>query len=337
MLAPSFWDAPGRSWQASALAPLGFIYDALTRLRFWLARPYQSRLPVICVGNLTAGGAGKTPAVLALAELLRGQGLSPAILSRGYGGAESGPVVVDPKTQTAEAVGDEPLLLARAAPAIVSRNRPAGARLAEQIGADLIVMDDGLQNPSLAKTASFAVIDAETGIGNGRVIPAGPLRAGLDFQIKLIDALILVGKGPAGETLAARAKRHGIPVFRARIAARNDGEFAGKRVIAFAGIARPKKFFALLTAAGADIVAERGFSDHHAFSDREAEELLAVAEREGALPVSTEKDLARLKGRTGTLGRLADETRPLRVSLIFDDASAVAEFLLKKGIAAKKA
>ena len=337
MRAPSFWDAPGRSWQALALAPLGWAYDAATRFRFLRARPYESPLPVICVGNLVAGGAGKTPTALALAELLSAQGLSAAFLSRGYGGAEAGPVIVDRKVQTAEEVGDEPLLLARLAPTVVSADRPAGARLAEKTGADLIVMDDGLQNPSLAKTVSLAVIDAQTGIGNGLVIPAGPLRAGLDFQLKLIDAFILVGEGQACAGLAAKAERRGIPVFRARMDGRNDGEFSGKRVIAFAGIARPEKFFASLKAAGANIVARRAFADHHPFSEREAEDLLALAEREDALPVSTEKDLARLAGRTGAAGRLAEETRPLPVSLIFDDAKEIVEFLREKKVLAKKA
>lgn len=337
MRAPSFWDAAGRSWQAFALMPLGLVYDALTRLRFRLARPYESPLPVVCVGNLTAGGAGKTPAALALAEFLRGQGYYPAFLSRGYGGAEAGPVLVDLALQTAEAVGDEPLLLAGAGPTIVSRNRPAGARLAEQIGADLIVMDDGLQNPSLVKTVSFAVIDQETGTGNGRMIPAGPLRANLDFQIGLVDAFILVGEGHAGDKLATRAGQSGIPVFRARLEARNGGEFADKRVVAFAGIARPKKFFDTLAAAGAMIAARRAFADHHRFSEREAEELLALAEREGALPVSTEKDLARLEGRKGAAGRLAEKTRALSVSLVFDDAEDVVAFLRNRELATKKA
>lgn len=336
MRAPGFWDTPARSWPATALAPLGRVYDAATRLKFHYARPYESRIPVVCVGNLTAGGAGKTPAALALAELLKRQGLSPAFLSRGYGGAEAGPLIVDRHGHTAERVGDEPLLLARLAPAIVSADRPAGARLAETIGADIIVMDDGLQNPSLAKTAAFAVVDAQTGIGNARVIPAGPLRAGLGFQLGLIDGVILVGGGKAGEALAVTAGRRGLPVFRADIRPRNAGGFAAKRVVAFAGIARPEKFFASLKAAGADIVARQAFADHHFFSEREAEQLLALAERERALPVSTEKDLARLAGRSGAAGRLAGATRPLPVALVFDDAEAVVAFLHGKGIAAKR-
>jgi tetraacyldisaccharide 4'-kinase len=337
MRAPSFWDAPGRPWQVKTLAPLGLAYDALTRLRFSIARPYRSTLPVICVGNFVVGGAGKTPTALALGELLRAQGLSPAFLSRGYGGAKAGPLQVDPERHDAKAVGDEPLQLARVAPTIVSRDRPAGARLAEQIGADIIVMDDGLQNPSLAKTVSFAVVDAETGIGNARVIPAGPLRAELDFQFKLIDALVLVGGGRAGDALAARAMQRGIRVFRATLSGHNVGGIAGRRVVGFAGIGRPEKFFASLEALGANLVARRGFADHHPFSKGEAKELLAIAAREDALLVSTEKDLARLKGRTGELSRLAEATRPLLVSLIFDDPEEIVEFLRKKEALAKKA
>jgi len=337
MRPPAFWDAPGRPWQVKALAPLGLAYDALTRLRFSIARPYRSTLPVICVGNLVVGGAGKTPTALALGEILRAQGLIPAFLSRGYGGAEAGPLTLDPERHDAKAVGDEPLLLARVAPTIVSRDRPAGARLAEQSGADIIVMDDGLQNPSLVKTVSFAVVDAQTGIGNGRVIPAGPLRAELDFQFRLVDALILVGGGRAGDAVAARAGQRAIPVFRAIMSGHNVGGLAGRCVVAFAGIARPEKFFASLEALGANVVARRGFADHHPFLEREAMELLAIAARENALLVSTEKDLARLKGRTGALGRLAEATRPLLVSLIFDDPEELVDFLRQKGALAKKA
>lgn len=331
LYAPEFWNAKEPPWQVKALAPLGFAYHGLTRLRFALARAYRSKLPVVCVGNFVAGGAGKTPTALALGELLRAEGLSPAFLSRGYGGKEAGPLQVDPERHDAERVGDEPLLLTRLAPTIVSRKRPAGARMAETIGADVIVMDDGLQNPSLAKTASFAVLDAETAVGNGRVIPAGPLRARLDFQLRLTDAIVLIGGGRAGEALAARAEKRSIPVFRATMSGRNIGGLAGQRVVGFAGIARPEKFFASLQALGAEIVAGRGFPDHHPYSEHDAKELLMLAGRENALLVSTEKDLARLKGGTGAPGRLAEVTRPLLVSLIFDDAEGVVEFLRDKG------
>ena len=205
------------------------------------------------------------------------------------------------------------------------------ARMAAETDADVIVMDDGLQNPSLAKTASFAVLDAETAVGNGRVIPAGPLRARLDFQLRLADAIVLVGGGRAGEALAARAQHRSIPVFRATMSGHNIGGLAGQRVVGFAGIAQPEKFFASLQALGAEIVAGRGFPDHHPYSENDAKELLMLAGRENALLVSTEKDLARLKGRTGAPGRLAEVTRPLQVSLIFDDAEEVVEFLRDKG------
>jgi len=336
MRAPSFWDEPGPPWQVKALTPVGFAYDAVTRLRFSVARPYRSALPVICVGNLVAGGAGKTPTALALARLLLAKGLSPTFLSRGYGGAEKGPVAVDPGRHDARAVGDEPLLLARVAQTIVSANRATGARLAEDLGADILVMDDGLQNPSLAKTASFAVVDAEIGIGNGRVLPAGPLRARLDFQFRLIDALILVGGGRAGEALAVRAAQRDIPVFRASMTGHNVGGIAGQRVVGFAGIARPQKFFASLAALGADIVAVRDYADHHRYSEREAQELLTIAGRENALLVSTEKDLARLRGHSGSLGQLAERTRPFLVSLVFDDEDEVTTLLRDKGALASK-
>ena len=331
MRAPSFWQTQERSWQAILLAPLGLAYDAATRLRFALARPYSSALPVICVGNLVAGGAGKTPVALALAALLGGRGLSPVFLSRGYGGAKAGPLRVDPATHTAAEVGDEPLLLARAAPTIIARDRAAGARLAEDSGAQLIIMDDGLQNPSLIKMVAFAVVDADLGVGNGRVIPAGPLRAGLAFQFTLIDALIVVGEGKAGVALVAEAEQRGLPVFRARVRAQDPAALAGERVVAFAGIARPEKFFATLAATGTHLAARRGFGDHQVLSEREAEELLALAEREKASLVSTEKDLARLKGRTGAAGRLAEKTRPLAIALGFEAPEAILDFLGEKG------
>lgn len=331
MRAPDFWRMEGPGWPAVLLAPASAIYDAVTRWRFARNWPARSAIPVICVGNLTAGGSGKTPAALAIAALLRRNGREPAFLSRGYGGSEAGPLLVDSTRHGAGQVGDEPLLLARAGKAIVSRDRVAGLREAERLGADCLVMDDGLQNPSLEKALALAVVDGETGIGNGRVIPAGPLRARLDFQLSLIDAMIVVGQGGAGAALASQARERKIPVFGARLETPAGHGVAGRKVIAFAGIGRPEKFFASLEQAGAEIIARRAFGDHHVFSEAECGELLAQAGAHGALPVTTAKDMARLAGSGGVAQReLAEKAEVLAVALRFDDEMAFEAFMLEK-------
>lgn len=330
MRAPDFWQAEGSSWQAALLAPAGAIHDAVTRWRFARAQPARGAIPVICVGNLTAGGSGKTPAALVIAALLRRNGRKPAFLSRGYGGSEAGPLLVDPARHGAGEVGDEPLLLAAESIAIVARDRVAGLGEAERIGADCLIMDDGLQNPSLEKTLALAVVDGEAGIGNGKVIPAGPLRARLDFQFSLIDALIVVGQGSAGAALALKAHAQKIPVFGARLEALDGEALAGKKVLAFAGIGRPEKFFASLEAAGAEITASRAFGDHHVFSGAECGELLALAERDGALPVTTTKDMARLAGGGAAQKALAEKTQVLSVALRFDDEKAFQALMMER-------
>jgi tetraacyldisaccharide 4'-kinase len=331
MRAPEFWQAEGPDWPAALLAPASILYDAVTRWRFARARPARGAIPVICVGNLTAGGSGKTPAALAIAALLRRHGRDPAFLSRGHGGSEAGPLLVDADRHGAAQVGDEPLLLAGSGKAIVSRDRVAGLSEAERLGADCLIMDDGLQNPSLAKTLALAVVDGEAGIGNGRVIPAGPLRARLDFQLALIDAMIVVGSGTAGDGLASQARARNIPVFTARLDTPAGHGLEGKKIVAFAGIGRPEKFFTSLKTAGADIAARRAFGDHHVFSESECTELLALAERLGAMPVTTAKDMARLSGGGGAAQRnLAKKAKVLPVELRFGDEKAFEAFMMEK-------
>lgn len=291
MRPPAFWDAHPHHPAALALRPLGALYGRLTAAR--MARPgARGPCPVLCLGNFTLGGAGKTPAALALADILRDLGARPAFLSRGYGGRLPGPVAVDPARHGAADVGDEPLLLARCAPAVVARDRVAGAALCAAGGADVIVMDDGLQNPSLAKDLALAVVDAGAGIGNGLPFPAGPLRAPLADQWAHVAGLILVGDGP-GEAVAEAALRHGLPVHRARLAA-EPGALAGRRVLAFAGIGRPQKFFATVRESGADVAATRAFPDHHPYAAGDLAALAAEAARLGADLVTTEKDAVRL-------------------------------------------
>ncbi len=289
MYAPKFWDRKD-FWSrlaVAALAPLGWLHGASIA---WKARnsvSFRPRAAVICIGNLTVGGTGKTPVAIAIARALIAKGRKPFFLSRGYGGRLKGPIQVIPQ-HNARDVGDEPLLLAAAAPVIVSRARDEGARLAVEFGADVIVMDDGHQNFSLAKDLSFIVIDAEQQFGNGQIVPAGPMREFASQGLARADAVIVVGEGTpdlAGYTG---------PVLRAHLTHVDVPELKGRRVVGFAGIGRPDKFFRSLRAFGADVVATKRFADHHVYKMSELARLKAKARSEGALLVTTEKDYVRM-------------------------------------------
>lgn len=314
MRAPAFWDGPASHPAARLLAPVAALYGRHTAARMDRAG-IPPPCPVLCIGNFTLGGAGKTPTALAVAAHLRDLGVRPAFLTRGYGGRLTGPVRVDPARHAVADVGDEPLLLARAAPTILARDRPLGARLCTAEGADCIVMDDGLQNPSLAKTLSLAVVDAGAGLGNGLTFPAGPLRVPLARQWRHVHGLVLIGEGPAGERVAEEARRRNLPVHRASLIPGAD--LAGRRVLAFAGIGRPEKFFASLREAGAEVVATRAFADHHPYDARDSEALAVEAERLGADLVTTEKDRVRLAPA------FAARVSVLPVTLRFADAGAL--------------
>ena len=294
MRAPDFWADDGAL--ATLLAPLGTGYDLAGRLRRALAHPASVGIPVVCVGNLVAGGAGKTPVAIALIEALGARGCKVQCLTRGYGGRVSGPHRVDPARDTAARVGDEALLLARAAPTWVARDRAAGARAAATAGAEVIVMDDGFQNPSLAKDLSLVVIDGAYGFGNGRVMPAGPLRETVPGGLARAEAVVVLG--PERRDLGARldARPDGGPaLLTARLAPRPGSErLAGRTVLAFAGIGRPEKFFATLADLGAKVVETRTFPDHHAYAPAEIESLRARAAALDACAVTTEKDAVRL-------------------------------------------
>jgi tetraacyldisaccharide 4'-kinase len=319
MREPAFWRS--RGLLPMLLRPSAALYGAVAAWRMG-RRGDRVALPVICVGNFTVGGAGKTPAALTIAALLAAMGERPAFLTRGYGGVAPGPLRVDPERHGAAEIGDEPLLLARAAPTIVSRNRPAGARLAVETGANALVMDDGLQNPSLVKNLSFAVVDAATGVGNGLPLPAGPLRAPLEAQWPRVDAVIVVGEGEAGEALAREAERRRKPVLRARIApdAHEAAGLHGRRVLAFAGIGRPQKFFETLGACGATVERRHAFPDHHPYTAAEVNGLVAEAAAEGLTPVTTEKDRVRLEWLDGAR-TAAIVALPVRLVLA-DEAAA---------------
>jgi tetraacyldisaccharide 4'-kinase len=293
-------------------------------------------VPVICVGDPTLGGAGKTPTAIALAKLLLAAGERPCFITRGYGGSERGPLLVDPAVHGANAVGDEALLLARTAPTVVAADRVAGARLAAQMKPTVLVLDDGFQNPALEKDFSLLVIDGASGIGNGRVFPAGPLRAPLAAQLEKAHALVCNGKGTAGDAIAALASKKGIPAFAAKIVPEQltARKLAGQRVLAFAGIGRPEKFFRTLAETGAEVVEGRAFPDHHSYSPHEAEELLAAAKARGLVLVTTEKDQARI-ARVPELAALHAASATLPIMLEFDDETAlmrrVAEALRHRG------
>ncbi len=321
MKAPSFWSDPD-ALAGRLLAPIGALVGAVTLLKMDRAGA-RAGVPVLCVGNPTVGGAGKTPAAQWLAARLSAGGHRPAILARGYGGSLAGPVVVDPRVHGPADVGDEPLLHARHALTVVSRDRPAGAALAVARGASVIVMDDGFQNPSLAKTRTLLVVDGAHGVGNGRVLPAGPLRAPLAAQIRRADALLVIGPGEAGEELAALAGRLGRPVMRGRLAVEPETAawLADRAMLAFCGIGRPTKFAETLGAAGARNAVLRPFPDHHRYTDADAGRILAEAKATGLPLVTTEKDAVKLKG-SPMLDRLAAAAHVVPVRLVVDEAEA---------------
>jgi tetraacyldisaccharide 4'-kinase len=315
--APSFWwRKPGLS--AAGLAPFAAIYGSIAGKRL-TGVGRRIGVPVVCIGNLTLGGSGKTPTALAVAQILIAAGERPWFLSRGYGGRQRGPLVVDPNKHRAEDVGDEPLLLARLAPTVVGRDRPAGALLARDLGASSIVMDDGFQNPSLDKQLSIITIDGRHGIGNARVFPSGPLRAPLHQQLVRAQVLVVVGDIALAASTIATAEAHGLAVFRAQL--KPDPEvvkrLAQAPVLAFAGIGHPDKFFTTLFEAGIRVGLTRGFADHHAYTPAQANRLVAEAERHGWNLVTTEKDWVRLRDDP-RLGALAQRARALPVRLVLD-------------------
>jgi tetraacyldisaccharide 4'-kinase len=326
MREPGFWHGAS-SLKSHLLRPLGALYGAIAAKRLQ-GNGLDAGIPVLCVGNYHVGGAGKTPTVLALAKLLRDLGETPVVLSRGYGGKLRGPVKVDPARHVAADVGDEPQMLAAALPVVVARRRADGVPLARSLGASVILMDDGFQSPAVAKDASLIVIDGSRGLGNGQVFPAGPLRAPLRPQIARTDALVIVGRGAAADTVAADIAAQGKPVLRAHL--KPDAALVailqGKRVLAFAGIGDPARFFATLKASGIDVVRSRAFADHHPFSKAEIDGLIAEAGRDALTLVTTEKDLARLRSG-GDLPDWAKQIVSFAVTLEFDDAARLRSFV----------
>jgi tetraacyldisaccharide 4'-kinase len=333
MREPAFWWRPGGGL---LLSPLGSIYGIAARRRLQQTGTRVS-VPVICLGNLTVGGAGKTPAALLVAHILLAAHARPFFLSRGYGGRLRGPVRVEPARHRAAQVGDEPLMLARLAPTIVARDRVAGAGAARDAGAGVIVMDDGFQNPSLTKDLAILLVDGRRGIGNGHIFPAGPLRAPLDSQIERAQAVIVVGPADAADAVGAAAARHRVPVLHGRLEPdpATVEALSRCRVLAFAGIGNPDKFFATLTEAGIAVAERRGFPDHHRYRRAEAKALLAQAQADNLMLVTTEKDYVRLAGNR-VLTTLAARAGTLPVRLVIDEQDSFREMVLgvmKPGLA----
>lgn len=313
MRAPDFWQDPD-STLGRLLSPLGWAYAEATRWRLAHAKSLRAPAPVVCVGNLTAGGSGKTPVVRDIAARLTRLDWRPSILSRGYGGAARGPLRVDPTRHTAAEVGDEPLLLSVEAPCWVGADRVRSARAALAEGAGILIMDDGLQNPGLVQDLRLIVVDGPAGFGNGHAIPAGPLREHVDEGVERADALIVIGPDDrhVGRSLQSR-----LPVLHASLALDNAARLRGERLVAFCGIGRPEKFRTSLAEAGADILRFHPFPDHHPFAESELEALLRSADDLDAELVTTEKDWVRLSPLWR--GRI----RPLPVHIAWQDEAAL--------------
>ncbi len=320
MRAPEFWHGDRGQIAQHLLAPLSAVFAAASQLRRLTVKPWRAPVPVICVGNLTVGGAGKTPTVLALADRLQAMGLRVGCLSRGYGGSEAGPLEVDPTRHTAAVVGDEPLLLASTAPTWIARDRKEGARAAVAEGADVLLLDDGLQNPSLHHDLDLVVVDGGYGFGNGRVLPAGPLREPVARGLSRAGAIILIGddRHHIAATLAGR-----VPLLlHARLVPDDAAlNLKGRKVLAFAGIGRPAKFFATLEALGAEIVERVPFDDHHPYTPDEAMQLVEAAQQLDATPVTTAKDFVRLPNGSRQM------VTSVGVHLAFDDPAALDRLL----------
>lgn len=320
MRAPDFWSPGHNSPLATVLAPFGCLYGAVTHLRATRAASWQAPVPVICVGNAVMGGAGKTQVCIDLVKLFSKRGTSVHVLSRGYGGSIASPVRVDPAIHSAHDVGDEALVLARHAPCWVGADRTATAKAATAAGAALLIMDDGYQNPALARDVNLLVIDADYGFGNGHVFPAGPLRETAQSAFARADAALIIGE--AGPGLPALPTR--LPHFDARIRPAPDApDLADKKVIAFAGIGRPEKFFRTLREAGAEIVQAIPFADHHPYAEPEIAALLQTASDGKCLLVTTEKDHQRLPSPA------RDRVIAYPVYLTWQDASALESFLIQ--------
>ncbi|OUR77489.1 tetraacyldisaccharide 4'-kinase [Alphaproteobacteria bacterium 46_93_T64] len=321
MKAPKFWNKDSSSILPLLLSPFSAAYAFVDKINRGRSPKGTVAVPVICVGNVVAGGAGKTPVAIALAQFLINSGWRVHFLSRGYGGTATDPVRVVQDVHTSAQVGDEPLLLASIAPTWVAKDRVLGAKEAVNAGAEIIVMDDGLQNPSLHKDISLIVIDGGFGLGNGRLIPAGPLRESLEQAAIRSDAIILVG----GDIERQHNTQFNIPVFGAKIVPHAlQAELVGEKVVAFAGIGRPEKFFTSLLDAGADVVDVVEFPDHYAYTQEDVMKLVEKAALHSAALVTTRKDYVRLSPEAKMMTTVFD------VDLVFDQTKGLQKLLIDR-------
>lgn len=324
--APAFWWKKP-DWRALMLSPLSTLYGAIARRRLLRATPPKMPVPVLCIGNFTVGGAGKTPTAIALAHAAQARGLKPGIVSRGYGGGFSGVHRVDPVHDSAMLTGDEPLLLARHAPVAVAIDRAAAANLLIGEGCDFLIMDDGFQSARLHIDYALLVVDSSRGIGNGRVIPAGPLRAPLADQLGKADALLKIGTGSGADQVVEHAAKIGKPVYASKLAPSSTARISGKRFLAFAGIGNPEKFFASLREMGGIPSLTRSFSDHHPYSAEEIAELLQTAQAADLGLVTTAKDQIRLATAPGISQQFLEKLSVVDVELVFDQPDIAGQII----------
>lgn len=321
MKAPRFWNESEKSIISALLIPVSALYSLADKIKRRRGSETKLPVPVICIGNVVAGGAGKTPVAISIAEFLIAEGWKVHFLSRGYGGHYEGPLQVVLGGHTANDVGDEPLLLASVAPTWVAKNRAAGGIAAFEAGAEIILMDDGFQNTSIKKDLSFLVFDGGYGIGNGRILPAGPLRENVSAALNRADAVTVIGDGVDLKFLTDIE----LPIFKAKIVPHSlQSELVGEKVVAFAGIGRPEKFFNSLTEAGAEIVDAVSFPDHYKFDQDDIIKLVEKAARHGAALVTTRKDFVRLPEDARMMTTVFD------IDLVYENPKLVQSLLIDK-------
>lgn len=328
--APPFWyETPGL--KSFLMSPFGWIYGSVATRQMKNAKREELEIPVLCIGNFTVGGTGKTPTAITIANAAIDMGLKPGFLTRGYGGAVSEPTLVDVDHHGAKYVGDEPLLLAAVAPTVVSPDRVKGAEKLIELGVDIILMDDGFQSAHLCFDFALLVVDAYRGLGNGKVIPAGPVRAPLKRQMLYVDALAIVGDGTAADQLIRIAARSAKPVYPALLKPTGKQNFAGLSCLAFAGIGNTEKFFTSLKDCGANVEIKKSYPDHHYYGDDDIKELLELADKNNLKLVTTAKDFVRIKSGLGLSKDLAERVKVLDINMAFDDFGT-SKLLIKRTI-----